>query len=384
METITEHQLIFGWRTVLLLVVQLHLLTAAVLLFRRSPDRSANRLLAFFLLVIIGILTPQMIGFAGFYDAYPWLSFAPFSNELLVGPLIYAYVRVLTQGIISGRFWLMLIPGCIGFIYSFYWFIQPLTDKWAWVDGMHDTYIAPLINIMAIAMTATGITLGFRHYHHYQRWLAQHSSASADFSARWLPACLVLILGLLIAWIGKDLIELITGPLNYFQEFPFYILLAVVSYGLAQGALMLPRQQFPKMPTQALEAVHELITEAEYPDKHALADQAARIRQRIVDEQWHLDSQLALGDLAHRLASNESYISRTINLGAGVNFSRFINELRVDTAKQLLLSSNSDILTIALDSGFNSKATFNRVFRDIVDMTPSAYRAQSQHSVNAI
>lgn len=49
-------------------------------------------------MVIVGVLTPFTIGFAGAYDAWPWLSFAPFAVPLAVGPLLYGYANALTGG----------------------------------------------------------------------------------------------------------------------------------------------------------------------------------------------------------------------------------------------------------------------------------------------
>jgi len=67
-------------------------------------------------------------------------------------------------------------------------------------------------------------------------------------------------------------------------------------------------------------------------------------------------------------------MSRTINLGLDTNFNRLINTMRVEHAKNLLKETDSNILEIALDSGFNSKPTFNRVFRDLSGQTPTQYR----------
>ncbi|MEO1173865.1 MAG: AraC family transcriptional regulator, partial [Myxococcota bacterium] len=79
-------ELTFGWRSALLLVFFGHFIVAGALLQRRTAERDAHRILAVLLLVVAGILTPQIIGFAGFYDAFPWLTFAPFAVPLALGP----------------------------------------------------------------------------------------------------------------------------------------------------------------------------------------------------------------------------------------------------------------------------------------------------------
>ena len=47
------------------------------------------------LIVLCGMLTPFAIGYAGFYDRWPWLSFAPFAVPLAMGPLLYAHLNAL-------------------------------------------------------------------------------------------------------------------------------------------------------------------------------------------------------------------------------------------------------------------------------------------------
>ena len=55
-------------------------------------------LLAALLLVLAGIATPWMIGFAGFYDRWQGLSFVPFSLPLAVPPLLWLFAHALTRG----------------------------------------------------------------------------------------------------------------------------------------------------------------------------------------------------------------------------------------------------------------------------------------------
>ncbi len=60
----------------------------------------------------------------------------------------------------------------------------------------------------------------------------------------------------------------------------------------------------------------------------------------------------------------------------GKTFSEFLNEYRVNEVKEKLKTEDRSlqtILAIALDSGFNSKASFNRVFKKHTGLTPSEY-----------
>jgi len=78
--------LVFGWRTAVLTVAAAILLPLAVGLSASFHNRLAARTLAALLIVMTGVFVPWLIGFAGFYDRWWWLTFAPFSNALLVPP----------------------------------------------------------------------------------------------------------------------------------------------------------------------------------------------------------------------------------------------------------------------------------------------------------
>jgi AraC-like DNA-binding protein len=94
------------------------------------------------------------------------------------------------------------------------------------------------------------------------------------------------------------------------------------------------------------------------------------------ERQTYLDPELNLRDLAASLHMSRSQLSDVINNGFGKNFNDFINSYRVDHFKQLLRQGRQEhlsLLGLAYESGFNSKATFNRVFRKFTGQSPSEY-----------
>jgi AraC-like DNA-binding protein len=75
------------------------------------------------------------------------------------------------------------------------------------------------------------------------------------------------------------------------------------------------------------------------------------------------------------LGTNSGRLSRAINLGLGVNFSSFINGLRAEGVAEVLgTGTTTDLLDLAFEMGFASKASFNRAFRFRYSMAPSRYR----------
>ena len=86
----------FGVLSITLLLGCVQGLVLAGLLWRAPSNRAANRWLALLIVAVAALITPYIIGFAGFYDAWPWLSFTPFSYTLAFGPLLWLYAATLT------------------------------------------------------------------------------------------------------------------------------------------------------------------------------------------------------------------------------------------------------------------------------------------------
>jgi len=94
-------------------------------------------------------------------------------------------------------------------------------------------------------------------------------------------------------------------------------------------------------------------------------------------EKPFLDPEITLPKLAERLSIPLAHLSRVINERLGNNFYEFINHYRVQDAKRRLAlpgSKQQKLIAVALDCGFNSVATFNRVFKELTGRTPSEYR----------
>lgn len=70
-------------------------------------------------------------------------------------------------------------------------------------------------------------------------------------------------------------------------------------------------------------------------------------------------------------------LSYVINIGQHKNFYKLINESRVNEVKEKLQDSHYNhytVLAIGLDCGFNSKTSFNRIFKEETGLTPTEYR----------
>lgn len=98
--------------------------------------------------------------------------------------------------------------------------------------------------------------------------------------------------------------------------------------------------------------------------------------RKTADEKLYLDPSLTLSVLSDRIGINTHELSYVLNNGVGKNFYQFINELRTEEAKSLLLSKDTkhlDMLGVAVRAGFNSKTTFYTTFKKATNLTPKEY-----------
>ena len=101
-----------------------------------------------------------------------------------------------------------------------------------------------------------------------------------------------------------------------------------------------------------------------------------KILKLIKNDKIYENPKLTLANLAKKLETNSKIISNVINSGFNMNFNDFINHYRIEAVKEKLNSGEhktTTLLGIALDAGFNSKATFNRAFKKSTALSPKDY-----------
>ena len=88
----------------------------------------------------------------------------------------------------------------------------------------------------------------------------------------------------------------------------------------------------------------------------------------------HLSEDLSL-ELAADIANfSKFHFARIFKEFTNLSFNHYLQQKRVKKAEALLLNPNYSIAEAALDAGFKSISTFNRVFREIKHYTPSEYK----------
>lgn len=368
--------IVFGRLSITLLIGAAQGLVLAALLLTAPRNQTANRFLALMIIAVALMVTPYIIGFAGFYDAYPWLSFAPFQTGLAFGPLFYFYSLALTGGPLPVRWLRHFAPYGVQFLAQALVFPLPLETK-NWWDGVaHEPVIAPLLTVASLASVGIYGWLSWRRYQAYRAFLDATRTDGATFDPSWIRNALFAIGAMAVVWGGFFVADVIDPSRNYFDRFWLYVGLSLLAIYLGLEGWRNAQLSYPTMSEAPVQLATATVSVAEAPAQRNWASQAAMWAQEVDSRDLWRDPELTLADLARLLGTNTTYLSRALNEGLGVTFSTFINSRRVEAVKRQLAdpSVSDDILTVAFAAGFNSKASFNRAFAEMVGSTPSAYR----------
>ena len=103
-----------------------------------------------------------------------------------------------------------------------------------------------------------------------------------------------------------------------------------------------------------------------------------RIENMMEEKKLYLNSDLRMQDVAKKLGIHQNDVSACINSNKGYSFSQFVNNYRVEYAKQLMLDNPSiKMAQVALESGFSSDTSFYRTFKTLTGMSPSEWLSKA-------
>ena len=203
--------------------------------------------------------------------------------------------------------------------------------------------------------------------------------ASFD-NVKWLKKFLFLGSIILLTWIGAIVFNI--GEVINPQIFIYYplrlsssLLLFWLGYqGVFNYSLMYER-------IKLREAIfNEPNKQDEELKTNSKSSKFLLIKNHIENNKSYLNGNFSLDLLSSELKMSVSSLSKIINDESGLSFSDYINSLRVEKAKHLLVSidfKEYTILSIGLECGFNSKSTFYLAFKKFTNTTPSDYRKQN-------
>lgn len=94
----------------------------------------------------------------------------------------------------------------------------------------------------------------------------------------------------------------------------------------------------------------------------------------------HVSEGTTIGDISREFCMEYKYLSRLFSKRYGIHLKRYINRRRIEHASDLIATTDMNMSQIAEQSGFSTLHHMERAFREILGVSPSAYRNNFQHS----
>jgi len=190
-----------------------------------------------------------------------------------------------------------------------------------------------------------------------------------------LPDLLHLHLGFLTEQTSLKLSFVLATPLIFYLGFYGFKQTTVFLTPLSSENTVLPLGTLADTATEPQEENSVKYRKATL--KSTVVDDKLDLLIRVMTTQKpYLHAKLTLGDLAEMVGMSSHHLSQLVNEHMNVSFYDFVNAYRVDEFKRQIsdgLAQKYTILAIATDCGFNSKSSFNRIFKKLTGQTPSHY-----------
>lgn len=403
----------FNFFSSLLLIFFVHILVYAIMLWRRGllQDSTSDKLLGSFLVVADLSVIPWMVGFAGWYDEparfyKEILFYTPFVHGLFTGPLLYFYVKSLTN--FKFRFkkadWLHFLPGILYLIWTIIVVVvdKLLLKKYYLMNGQTDPDFDLWYQVLQKISIIVYLVLAIRYYKQYRRYVFFEMSFFEAASLKWLRNFLVAFgIMTLLPWLLDVLDQFeFFRELDYKGSWFYFFFYALVVYYIAingYNATSIPLRRLDFLPELLInyeppklltapqsvteDASFEVVEEAVVKNEDEfLTAWKAKLSNFLDTDKVYEEPELTLSELARRLSTNTSVLSKVVNQGFGMSFNDYINQFRVNAVIDLLKKGEhkkQTLLGIAFDCGFNSKATFNRAFKKMTGLSPKDWLSQN-------
>ena len=378
-----------------LIGIAVTLFLATILITKRGKTE-ADQILAIWL-VAIGIhLAFFYLFISGKNHLFPYLLGLDLPFPLLHGPLLYLYTEAVTNQVATRRFRLLhFVPFLLVYLLFLTFIMSPAEHKIFVYNNSGIGYETPM-GILFLAIVISGIVyvaLSLRLLARHKRIIKNQFSYAEKINLAWLR---YLIYGIAVIWIvvifGDD-------RATYSTVVVFVIMLGY--FGIKQVGIFtqhLPIESKPDVKevavpepvsiSTALPDLEEPRTEepkkAKYLKSSLNADSAENIYTGLTklmsERKPYTNPELTLDELAQTLNVHRNNLSQVINTYEQKSFYDYINSKRVEEFKRIVSLPESQkftLLGLANNSGFNSKTSFNRNFKNATGLSPTEYLKQA-------
>ena len=316
---------------------------------------------------------------------------------------MYLYIRYYINDFRANyrNVFLHLIPFFTFFAILTAIYLTPLAEKTIWVTQTGLPYWAFMrIEVCAWGVVATGIfytVLSFKEIRRFETLSHKDLNEDQRKSLNWIKQFLSINIFLWAVGTSGVLLEMLDANFQV-DLFKFYYFgLTILTLRMSWYAAMNPNfYQLDKTGIKAYESTliplpgivqngnssknYKRYLKEEEKKNAASREENERDLRRIVDyieiEKPYLNSNMSLQHIADATELTKHRVSELMNSSLGMSFYDIINEYRVKEVIRLINQGKHEhhkLLHLAELAGFNSKATFNRIFKKTTGKTPSQY-----------
>ncbi len=359
---------------------------SGVFFFRKKGWPTANRFLAALAFVIAIIASGYVVDTSSLSRVVPSFSYLVGPLWLLLGPTLFAYMWLLTghKVRLTWATLLQLLPFLI--------YLIPTLHRTLFLDHFREAGYAHLLYLPGDGSFAL-VPLLYTYLFTIQmfayaiisvRLLLRYERAYRDNAADGRAAHLLWLRRLVLAFIGYLVYETVFSVIllvNRSVEIHYYYVSALLISSflllIVYTAIRHP-EVLPSLPES-----NGKYNRSSLPEPY-VDEQLASLMSLMEQQKPYLRSDLKLQDLADLLGIGRHHVTQLLNQHVGKSFHAFVNGYRIEDACRRLTDPTYrgyTVLAIAHDVGFNSKTTFNRIFKQHTQMTPSQYA--KAHGVDA-
>jgi len=365
----------------------------SIFLFTAKINRLSNRLLGLLTLFWGIILGYYALQFEGSQFHYPHLLKISDVFLLSIFPLFFLQVKYLLSKHLQFNLkdFIHFLPLLLIVLMNLGFYIKSGEEKLT-VLSSGSAYYFTLSAIQYYIVVVQGIVysiLALRLLSGYQHKIMDFRS---NIEKKIIRVQRTGILIGLIVWIIGIIgyhSEFLLTDIGFDPDVYIYILLVLIVFIISYSAIKSPeifildKELVPfeyrsgiHKPTKTDETYSSTVIEQESGKDEQVDSTNDKLIDFIEKEKPYLNPELSLQELSDLIGEKKYFLSMVINQKYNKNFFEFINEYRINEVKERMKDpkyKNLKIISLAYDSGFNSKTSFNRVFKQVNNMTPSQY-----------
>lgn len=336
-------------------------------------------------LMLVFTIDLAMASFLGFesYNDFPHAIGLDFPITLLYGPLLYLYTKTLIQAQVrmTRKDWVHLSAFGLLLIYTIPFYLLSGDEKISSISSEGGLIYGPeFITHIKISFNLVYIGVILVLMHRFRNRLKDNFSSLEKRNLDWLQW---FIFGIVILASLATVLHFMSEVYGENVMYTNINLLGITIYVYSIGYMGLRQPEFfaDFSLVSESEATSDPKSTPSYSrsglDEKSGKELMARLSEKMEGEKPYINNELNLKQLSEIVGISAHNLTEIINSYAGKNFYDFINTYRVEEVKKKIMapgSENLTILALGLEAGFNSKSSFNSVFKKHTGMTPSEFK----------